>query len=172
MRRDDGAGGRKNDRRAAQDDDAVVPAVTIPASFCPATMCPLFAAEGSPVSGACDALCSRDCGWHDGAICRAGRIATGEVIAATATNGPCRNPSAKSADLENVEFQCTKLPPHAYPLDITREPAFHCIMRVWRSGSAWLSKLAACRAMSKVRVPRMLMCLCPIGASWHMTASS
>jgi hypothetical protein len=87
VRRDDGAGGRKNDRRAAQDDDAVVQEVTIPASFCPATMCPLFAAEGSPVSGAYDALCSRDCGWHDGAICRAGRIATGEVIAATATNG-------------------------------------------------------------------------------------
>lgn len=57
-------------------------------TFCPATMCPLFAAAGSSFSGAVNAPCERDaCRWFDGAICQAGRVATGEVAMASAGEG-------------------------------------------------------------------------------------
>jgi len=85
---------------------------------------------------------------------------------------PCRNPRAKSADLENALFQGVMMRLRAYLLDIAREPAFHCVARLGASGSARPSRLEPCRARSKVRMPRMLMCLCPIGASWPSTASA
>ncbi|WP_156412415.1 hypothetical protein [Bosea sp. Root483D1] len=44
----------------------------------------LFAAGGSSWNGAVNAPCAREaCRWFDGAICQAGRVATGKIAMAS-----------------------------------------------------------------------------------------
>ncbi len=85
--------------------------------------------------------------------------------------GPCRNLRAKSADLETSLFQRVARHMTRQHFDIAHDLAFFIAIGGLGGEKCWAKQAGRYRARSNVRMPRMLMCLCPIGANRLSTSS-